>query len=338
MFFKEIFLHQFRSFLLSAEKAPDIFYQFFLISCPLPAQSICFYVLIQQLIRIQIRTIPGQIKNRKQLPIPGNPFANPSGSMCRVTVDNQEHFPIILFHQPADKIDKDTAIKLGLINHKRQMTSVSDRRDHITSESLPRSRHNRRLPAFCISSSKCMVRTHTGFVSPEYCRSLDFGSIFYPGIALFHPVFDFLRIPFVCSSNWFLRRKSPPCKITPSRPYRKGYAESALDQQCNCLPSPKHKWQFYLIGTTVGNRTNNLGRLPRFQASAPRTTARVGTQGFHPFRLIGGNPFFDSFPSNTKYFGNFASCFPIQNCTYSFAPDIFLRGWGQRAEVSCSHS
>lgn len=338
MFFKEIIPYHFGPFLLSAEKAPYVFYQFFLISRPLSAQSICFHVLIQQLIRIQFWTIARQIKNRERSPILGNPCANPPGSMCRVTVDNQEHFTVVLFHQPTHKTNEYPAVKLGLIHHKRQMASVGDRRDHIASKSLPCPRHNRRLSPFRISSSKSMVRTHPSFVSPEYRRSLGFGTMFYSRVPLFHPAFDFLRVPLVCSSNWFLRRKSPPRKITPGRPYRKGYSKSTLDEQRDCFPRPKHKRQLYLIRTTVCNRTYNLRGLPRFQTSTPRTTARVGTQGFRPFRLIGDNPFFDSFPSDTKYLGSFASRFSTQNCLYSFAPYIFLPGRWQGAEVFCSHS
>ena len=338
MFFMEIFSHHFRPFLLSAKKAAYIFYQFFLIFCSLSAQRIRLHILIQQLIRIQFWTIARQIKNRERSPIFNNPFANPPGSMCRVTVDNQEHFPVVLLHQPTHKINEYPAVKLALVHHKCQMASVGDRRDHIASKSLPRPRYNRRLSTFGIRSSKSMVRTHPGFVSPEYRRPLCFGTIFYPRVPLFHPAFDFLRIPFVCSSNWFLRRKSPPRKITSGRPYRKGYTKSTLDEQCDCLPCPKHKRQFYLIRTTVGNRTYNLRGLPRLQAPTPRTTARVGTQGFRPFCLIGRNPFFDSFPSDTKYFGSFASRFSIQNCPYSFAPYIFLSGRRQGSEVFCSHS
>ena len=339
MFLKKIIPYFLRSFLLPAEESSDIFYQFFLVPRPLSAQGIRFHVLVQQLIRIQFRTISGQVKDRERTPVLGNPSANTPGTMRRVTVDNQEYLPVVLLlNQPTHEIDEHPTVELGLIHHKRQMAFVGNRRNHIATESLSRPRNYRRLAFFRIRPAKRMVRTQARLVPPEYRPSLGFGTIFYPRIPFFHPAGDFLRIPFVGSAYRLLRRKSPFRQIAAGCPDRQGNSESLLNEHGNRFPGPKHKRQLYLVGTAIRNGTHNLGRLPWLQASTPRTTTRIGKQSFRPFRLVRSNLFLHGFPSNTKYDGHFAAGFPIQNSLDGLAANVHLCSGRKGAEVLRPHT
>jgi len=268
----EIGFHLFRSSLHTSQVRTDLPHHLRPILRPLPADGIGLDILIQILVRIQIRAVPRQKKQLNPTFLPGHPPIHGLGEMDWMTVDDQEDRPIHLTQQPSQKPDHHRGRKPLPKHHKGQSSPTGHRRDQVTSEPLARPRNHRRVPFAAVTASGLMIRPHSHLVAP-----MDFGLVFQgqttnPRILAFQPLLDGLRIPFIRPSQRLLRRKAPPFQVSPDRPDRQRQAISTLDQVCHRLPSPESKRQFQLVRATVFDQGNDRGRLNPRQTRPGRST------------------------------------------------------------------
>ena len=104
MFSLEIVGDDVRFALAAPEVAPDLAQQLYLITRALPPQSIAFDILIEQFVRVDLRTIAGKEKYPNPLFVFLNPVFHPTGAMDRVTVDDEIDPAITLTEQTPEKL------------------------------------------------------------------------------------------------------------------------------------------------------------------------------------------------------------------------------------------
>jgi hypothetical protein len=80
----------------------------------LAAYGIAFYILIEHLVRIEIRTVSGKKEHSDMSLLRGKPLFNLCALMHRMAVNNQEHLALALADQAVQKIDEDLGGEMSL--------------------------------------------------------------------------------------------------------------------------------------------------------------------------------------------------------------------------------
>lgn len=137
------------------------------------------------------------------------------------------------------------------------MTSVGDRRDHMAAKPLTGSGNDWCMSLETITASGLRVRTHSHFVAPMDLSTFCAGLPANCRVVVFQPTLDGLRVLLVGATQWFLRRKSPLLQIPADRPDRNRNTVAFFDPLTDGIARPQSKGKFQLIGTSVGNQTNN---------------------------------------------------------------------------------
>jgi len=134
------------------------------------SQRIAFDVLIQILVRIQVRPIAWKIKQSYPPFFLVQPGFHRHRPMRRKTVHNQEDSPRHLPFQPTHKIDEQLGLQPVTQDHKVQSSAVGDGRDYSAAESLAPSWNYGRPSFQPPACPRHMVRPQSHLVAP-----VDFG-------------------------------------------------------------------------------------------------------------------------------------------------------------------
>lgn len=90
-----------RSFLYGPEIAPNSRHHLLPVRRPLPSQCIGFGVVVQQLVRVQVRAVTGKLVQADSLPVPVHPVPHRLAPVDRVPVNDQyTFFPDCLSRRP----------------------------------------------------------------------------------------------------------------------------------------------------------------------------------------------------------------------------------------------
>lgn len=240
---------------------PNLLHHLRLIFGTLPPDGIGLDILIEKFVGIQLRAVARQVKQPDAFPIPIYPLFDLPGTMHRMSIDNQEDFLFVLPDQPPQKVDHDRCGKSLVEDHKGQMTSIGDCRDHIAAKPLTGSGNDRCMSLATITASDLMVGTHSHFVAPVDLGTFCAGLSANHRVLLLQPALHCLRILLVGAAQRFLRCKAPVFQIATGRPDRNSNGISLFDQLAYSLTCPQGKGQLQLIRTSVGNQTDNGGGL-----------------------------------------------------------------------------
>src|SRR5579872_5568126 len=101
------------------------------------AEGVGLYILVQQLIRIQFRTVRGQAEYPDLFSALGEPAAHRSRLVHRMAIEIQKH-------PRREALTK---------NHEGHPPTIGNRRDHVAAKTLPCAEHDRGLPAASITAS-----------------------------------------------------------------------------------------------------------------------------------------------------------------------------------------
>ena len=103
--------------LAAPEVASDFAHQLCVITRPLTAQSIAFDILVEQFIRVQLRTITGQEDQPNPLLIVLDPVFHLVRAVDRVTVNNEIDSAITLAEQAPEKLQENLGSEALLEHH-----------------------------------------------------------------------------------------------------------------------------------------------------------------------------------------------------------------------------
>ena len=316
----------------------DLLHHLFLVMGPSPTYDIAFDILIQYLVRIQIRTVTRKIKNLDALFVLRQPLLHPRGHMDRMLVNNQNDILRNLAYQSFQKFQKDFCSEPVFKNHKIQASAIGKRRDHVTPKPLSCPRNHRRLPSTSIRPTTRMIRSQSHLISPINLRFHQLGQLPNLRILLLQPPTDLFRVLLKGFPNRLLRRKPPPSQIPPHRPSRKTNTKLPLYQLPHRLPSPKKKGELQLFRIPMNHRFGNLSRLPRqkrrFRGPASLSSTKCTDSPFPIFL----DPLPYGLTSDSKDLRGFDLCLPFQNRLDDLQTKIFLgKGW-KGAGISYLHA
>ena len=118
VFTQEIIGDDVRLALAAPEVAPDLAQQLRLIIGALTTQGIAFDILVEQLIRVKLRTIAGKENEPNPRLIFLHPVFHLERAVHRVTVDNEIYAAIILPEQAPKKFQENLGSKALFEHHK----------------------------------------------------------------------------------------------------------------------------------------------------------------------------------------------------------------------------
>lgn len=327
-----------RAFLSTPQITPHISKHLFPITRPLPPHRIRLHILIEQFIRVKIRTIPRQKEQPYFIPMLPHPMLYPPRNMDRMLIDNEKYSSAPMMpNQTLQKPDKDPRGELLSKHHKSQFPPIRNRRDQITPKPLTRPRNHRSFSLPTIRSSRLMIRPHPHLIPPEDSRPLSSGPLLDGRILPGQPTPHRLRIPLISPAQRLLGRKPPPLQIPTHRPNRKPDPKAPNNQIPHRLPGPKHKGQLQLVRTTIHNQTNHHrglpGQQPNRRGTAPSTRTQPPDSLLQPQPI----PLVDRLSGNPKDSGCLCLTQPFANrLDYPFSQSILSR-WRQKSYVFLFH-
>jgi hypothetical protein len=259
--------------------------------------------------------------------------------MNRVAINNQEHLPSNLPHQPMQKLHEHLGHESLAEHHEAQLAAVRDRRDHVAPEPFPRAGDHRCLTATPVRPTCRVIAAHTHLITPMNLGLFPLGATANHRILLFQPALYRQLILLECPPDRLLRRQTPPLQIATHRPHRQLNAELPANQVRHRLPRPQVEWQMQLIRTTLRYRPNYLRRLQRLQPT--RTNRPTTTPGFQrpmPAFPILVHPIVDRLARHTEYPGRFGLRHALTNRSHRLDPHILLSFRRQRSCILASHT
>lgn len=298
----EIASYFLRLMLSAPEESSDVAYQLPLIPRALPSHGVGFDILVEQLVRIEMRTVSWQ-EIKPKFPHPSCPLHHILRKMYGMTVDDQKDLARVLPDEAFQEIQEQRRRKPSLENPEGQCAPVGDRRKHVATEPFARAGNNRCMAAPAVGCARLVVRTHSGLVAPEDRRSFSMsqrtdGRVFPP-----QPTAHRYRILFVGLPQRLLRGEAPAGQIATHGPNRQPNTKALLNQILDRLARPKHEWQLELVGAAIGNQSYDCRRLVRLQVQNTRTATRLSTQSRESFGALTLIPGVDRLPGNAKYAG-----------------------------------
>lgn len=319
----EIASHFVWSVLGTPKEPSDVAYHFPLIPRTLPPYRVGLDVLVEQFVRVELRTVSGQEVN-SELSVPSYPLYRFLRNMNGVPVDDQKDPARVLPDKTFQEIEKQRRRKSSLEDSEGQCATIGNRRNHVAAKSFPRSGNNRGMSASAVGRASLMIRTYPRFVAPKDRRFFSTSQSANCRVFPFQPAPNRRRILFVGVTHRFLRGKSPARQITADCPNRQPDTEALLNQIPDCLARPKHKGQFELVGTTVGNQPHNSRRLVRLQMQDTWSATRLGAQSRQSFASLALVPTVDRLPGNAEYAGRFGLRHTRSNYTDDSHTQAFL--------------
>ena len=329
----EILLNNRGPSLAAPQVAPDIFDQLGLVSCPTSADGVALDVLIQKFVRIQFRAVARQEKQPDGLLSFFDPIKNSSGSMYRMSVNNQEYRAFILPDQAAHEIDKHLGVETPVENHKVQVSQVGVRLNHVAAKSFARNLDDWGLAFDSPSAAHRVIAAQSHFIAPVNSGSCLLGLLLDGWILGLQPVLNLGPVLLVCSAHRLLRTEAPTAQISADSAQCQGHSEFSFNECSDSLASPESKRQAQLVGIFATDQPGCPGCLKTFElAATSRPALGFGLESLLSVLLVSFQPFPDGDSGYAKEFGSLDLRFSIQNSLDSEPSDVFLRlGW----ELAC---
>ena len=126
MFFVKIPLDDPRLTLTTPKKASHIRNELLLIVSTLTSHGIALYVLIEHLVRIQLRTVSREEEQPHLFPLSGSPRLHLGTPVDRMTIEDQKHHALALADQPLEEIDQHFGREAFLKDHEVELPSVGE--------------------------------------------------------------------------------------------------------------------------------------------------------------------------------------------------------------------
>jgi len=202
--------------LATVQIRPNMPHHLLLIMGATPTYGVAFHIVVQILIRIQIRAVARQIKHPYSILMLLEPLLHLGRDMDRMLVNDQKDMTRDLTDQSSQEFLKHLTVKPMFKNHKVQAPPVGNRRNHIASETFTCPRDNGRLPTTSVRTTTGMVRSKPHFISPINLSPLLSGQLSNFWILLFQPLTHLLRILLEGSPHGLLRGEPHWAKYRPT--------------------------------------------------------------------------------------------------------------------------
>ena len=247
-----------------------------------PSQRVGLDILIEQLVRIEVRAVARQEKEANLPPMACQPSFHTPGHMHRMPVHDEKDCASRMTDQSLQEHNKHEDREILVEDHECQLSTVGDRGDHVASEALSRAGDDRCLSAPPVGGTCLMVGAHPHFVAPvnrgflSLCPGLD------GRVLLCQPVTHGLGVPLVGPPQRLLGREPPAFEVSAHRPDGQLNAEPAGDEIPHRFARPEGKRQLELVRAPVGNQSHGGGGLPRSQSNDGGSSSRARPKGSHP--------------------------------------------------------
>ena len=337
MFLVKVLLDDPRLTLTTPKKASHIRNELLLIVSTLTSHGIALYVLIEHLVRIQLRTVSREEEQPHLFPLSGSPRLHLGTPVDRMTIEDQKHHALALADQAPEEIDQHFAREALLEHHEVELPSVGERGNHVAPKALTGSQNHGRLAPPAIGTPGCVIRPQSHLVRPvdRGMCCLRLGSD--ARILLLQPTTYRLRVSLQSPPHRFLRGKPPAAEISPYGPHRKPNAESPLDQLRNRFSSPKKKGQLPLFWRSINDGFGDLRSLPWQKRSPLRTPSALRLQLFSASSPVSFDPFAHRLAGHTKQLGNLHLLRPVQNRIDCLLAKVRLSNTRERTSIYGFH-
>ena len=334
----EIGPHLFGAALGTPQVTPHVSHHLRLVAWTPSANCVCLDILIEQLVRIEIRAVAGQKKEANLPPLARQPSFESGGRMYWMPVDNEKDFSSSMTDQPLQEHNKYEDREILVEYHECHLAAVGDSGDHVAAETFSSPWDDRCLSTPPVGSACLMVGPHPHLVAPVNRCALSSCASPDGRILLRQPLPHRLGVPLVCPPQGFLGREAPALEVTPYRPDGKLDVESAGDEIPNRFARPEGKRQLELVRTTVGNQTDGRSGLPRSQSNDGGSSSRTRPQCPNPAFSTASMPTVDRpsrHPKDTSRLCLGHS--PADSPNDTFAQRV-LRFWRQTPRVDMLHT
>jgi len=321
--------------LASAHKvASYVAHELFTVMRTLAAHRVGLDVLVHHLVGIEVWAVARKKEQANPRRVFFQPFAHFFAAMYWMAVHDDEDFTVGLFDQASKKTHEHRCGKAIFKHHEVELTAIRDCREYIASKALASTGNRRRFSLGCIRTASLMVRAHTHLIAPIYEGLLDFGRLTNSGVFFRQPALHSGVVTFVRSPYRFLRRESPPRKITPNRPRRNAQLEPAVNQLSHRLRRPQDKRQFELFRVSVTDKVTNSGSLPSFKpAPFPFRPALSGLERVRASGAIRLDPSVDRMTRNAEDFGDLDMSHAVSHSGNRPLSNQFLCGWSKFSSI-----
>jgi len=165
-----------------------------------------------------------------------------------MSINNQEDLSFGLANRTFQEAGEHVIAEPLPKHHERKMSFVRDSRDHVASESLPRSRDDGGLTLKTIGPAGSMIGPQPHLVTPVNLGFFALRLRTDPGILMRKPVLNFFRVLFKGPAYGRLRGKTPLGKVAANGPDRKLVIELFGNQLGYGFTNPQVKRSFSWSG------------------------------------------------------------------------------------------
>lgn len=243
----------------------------------LPPHRIGRHILVQELVRVEFRTVSWQ-EEKGDLPLVLCRPALHSGSpLHRMPIDNKEGLPSGVADQPPQEQHTHGGREAPFENHQCQPPSVGDGRDHVTTKSPSCAGHDGCLATATPGAPRVMIRAPARLVAPKDRCLLPTSQPPDRWIVFLQPATHRHGVSLVGAAQRVLGRKASTPEAATHRPNRQPRPVALRKEIPHGLAGPERKGQRELIRTAVGDQPYDRGRLVGLQrqhlwpAPRPRT-------------------------------------------------------------------
>src|SRR5208283_1179913 len=185
-----------------------------------------------------------------------------------MSINNQKDLSFGLANHAFQELGEHVIAESFPKNHKRKMPFVSNRRDHVATESLPRSWDDRSFTLKAVGPASSMIGPQSHLVTPINLGFFALRLSTYPWILMRKPVLYFFSVLLKGPTYRFLRGKTPLGQVAAHGPDRKLNSELFGNQLSYGFASPQVKRQLQLVRQAVLNSFTDLFCLPWLQRPA----------------------------------------------------------------------
>ena len=294
---------------------------------------------VQELIGVEVGAVRRQKDQADLLSVSLNPPLHLGRFVHRVLIYDQIDPTPRAAHQPSQKLDEHIAGEAFFEHHEPQRAAIGNRRDHVESPPLPGARNDGGVSFVTVRCAGLMVASKPHLVSPVDFRPFGQGLPPNTGIAHLEPTLHRRGVLFPRPAHRFLGRESPPLQPPTDRHQRHLHPESPLHQSGHRFSRPQDKGELELVGSAVGNRTDDLRRLPPFEPTMTFSSPpRAGSQRLPTPLSIRRHPLANRRPRHPKHADRFYLFHPAQNRLHDMQANVLLGFRRKEPSISCFHS
>jgi hypothetical protein len=163
------------------------------IACRRLARDGVLAIGIQDLVRVQLRAVGGQIEHLALRGVLGQPRAHAVGAREAQIVQDQDHLTAGVADQAGEKADHDRGLDGAAQHHPGQLALAGHRREQAQFYPPVAGAHGRRVAARRVRTAADILTAPPSFVAPEDRTARAFGLGGDGRIVLLQPALDFLR-------------------------------------------------------------------------------------------------------------------------------------------------